>query len=251
MEKLEMLKINKDCWDVVAPKFFGVESLPEYGPLTVTEDEIKLFDDINHKKVLDIGCGSGHSLKYMADNGAHELWGIDLSSTQIETAKQVLKDYNPRLFCVAMEDHTYLPQDYFDIVYSIYALGWTTDLPTTLKYIYSYLKKDGTFIFSWEHPIYPHVKAENNSIILQGSYQLEEPVMFNSFKGEQLPVILHRRKLETYINSLIEAGFKIERLIEGNASSRFNSEEDAFTEKYYSLYKTRMVPNTFIIKARK
>ncbi|QED50007.1 class I SAM-dependent methyltransferase [Cytobacillus dafuensis] len=50
-------------------------------------------------------------------------------------------------------------EDYFDIVYSIYAFGWTTDLPTTLKYIYFYLKKDGSFIFSWEHPIYPHVKA--------------------------------------------------------------------------------------------
>lgn len=55
MKKGQMLEINKKCWDVVAPHFLGAEALPEYGPLTVTEDEIELFDEIKNRKVLDIG----------------------------------------------------------------------------------------------------------------------------------------------------------------------------------------------------
>lgn len=246
-----MIKINKDCWDLVAPKFFGVDSLPKYGPFTVTEDEINLFDDIKHRKVLEIGCGSGHSLKYMEENGAQELWGIDLSSSQIEIAKDTLKELKPRLFCAAMEDEIGIPKNHFDVVYSIYALGWTIDLSKTLELIYSYLKKDGSFIFSWEHPIYPYVKGENNSLILKGSYQKEGYEVWDSFKGENLPIVMPRRKLSTYINQLVEAGFKIEKVIEGEVSSEYDGQNEDFSSNYYSLYKTRIVPNTFIIKARK
>ncbi|MBE5864403.1 MAG: class I SAM-dependent methyltransferase [Lachnospiraceae bacterium] len=31
-------------------------------------------------------CGSGYSLKYLADKGAGELWGLDLSQKQLDNA---------------------------------------------------------------------------------------------------------------------------------------------------------------------
>lgn len=48
-----------------------------------------------------------------------------------------------------MEDECGIPKNYFDIVYSIYAIGWVTDLKNVFHRIASYLKKDGIFIFSW------------------------------------------------------------------------------------------------------
>lgn len=120
--------------------FFQVDCLPKYGPYTASEDEIHLFDSIKDKKVLDIGCGSGHSLQYMAEHGAEELWGLDFSRTQIETAHETLQSWNPKLICGAMEEEGDIPKGYFDIVYSIYALGWTSDLRKTLELIYSYVK---------------------------------------------------------------------------------------------------------------
>lgn len=143
MKGTQMLALNKKCWETVAPYFFQVDCLPKYGPYTASEDEIRLFDSIRKKKVLDIGCGSGHSLQYMAEQGAEELWGLDLSSTQIEIANKTLKDWNPKLVCGAMEEEGDIPKGYFDIVYSIYALGWTSDLRKTLELIYSYVKPGG------------------------------------------------------------------------------------------------------------
>lgn len=157
MEGTQMLSLNKKCWDTVAPYFFQVDCLPKYGPYTASEDKIHLFDSIKGKKVLDIGCGSGHSLQYMAERGAEELWGLDLSSTQIETAHETLQSWNPKLICGAMEEERDIPKGYFDIVYSIYALGWTSDLRKTLELIYSYVKPEGSFIFSWEHPVYSNL----------------------------------------------------------------------------------------------
>lgn len=139
MKGTQMLATNKKCWDTVAPYFFQVDCLPKYGPYTASEDEIRLFDSIRKKKVLDIGCGSGHSLQYMAEQG-RGIMGLDLSSTQIEIANKTLKDWNPKLVCGAMEEEGDIPKGYFDIVYSIYALGWTSDLRKTLELIYSYVK---------------------------------------------------------------------------------------------------------------
>lgn len=84
--KEDYIRSNKKSWDEVAPRFFGRTALPVYGPFLPTENELSLFDDVEDKKVLELGCGSGHSLNFMASRGASELWGIDLSDTQIETA---------------------------------------------------------------------------------------------------------------------------------------------------------------------
>lgn len=251
MEQTEMLQVNKKCWDVVAPHFFQVDCLPKYGPYTASEDEIHLFDLIENKTVLDIGCGSGHSLEYMAERGAKELWGLDLSETQIETANETLKDWNPKLICGAMEEELNIPEEHFDIVYSIYALGWTSNLRKTLELIYSYVKPGGSFIFSWEHPVYSNLQYGTEEIVLCSSYHEETPNTFETFKGEEVQATLYKRKMSTYINELNRAGFTIERIEEPEPSCLFDGEVAEPSTKYYSLYKARMVPTTFIIKARK
>lgn len=248
---IEMIEQNKRSWDRVAHHFNGKDALPSYGPFAQTEEELGLFDDIKNKKVLDIGCGSGHSLRYMAEKGASELWGIDLSESQINTAKETLKDVKANLFCSAMEAEIELPKQYFDIVYSIYAIGWSTDLATTLKLIHSYLKPGGCFIFSWDHPLYAHLKSQNGEISLEGSYQQEGFTQYENFKGEEAPVIIPKRKMATYINGLIKAGFTIESVIESDVSANYDGVNEEISDRYYSLYKARRFPTTMIIKSIK
>ncbi len=248
----QLLDSNRKSWNKVAHYFSGVDALPSYGPYAQTEDELKLLDDLKNKKVLDIGYGSGHSLKYMAEEkGASELWGVDLSSEQKSIAEKTLQKLEPRLFCAPMEQDIDLPKEYFDCVYSIYALGWTTDLKTTLSLIHSYLKKGGSFLFSWDHPLYAHIKSEGGVMTIEGSYQEEGLQTFEKFKGEDAPMTIHTRKLATYINELIQAGFTIEKVVESEVGIRFEEEHAPVSDRYYSLYKTRKFPSTLIIKARK
>ena len=42
-------------------------------------------------RALELGCGSGHSLRYLAERGARELWGIDLSPVQVAFAEDTLR----------------------------------------------------------------------------------------------------------------------------------------------------------------
>lgn len=247
----EIIKQNKKSWDMVAHHFYGVDALPSYGPFAQTEEELGLLEEMENKNVLEIGCGSGHSLLYMANKGARELWGVDLSAKQIQAAEETLKAFDPQLFCSPMEVDIGLPEAYFDCVYSIYAIGWTTDLTTTFRLIYSYLKQGGIFVFSWDHPLYAHIASENGRLSLMGSYQEQGVTTYPNFKGEDAPMVIPNRKLSTYINELIKVGFTIDSVIESDVSVNYESTKEEVSDRYYSLYKANRFPTTMIIKASK
>ena len=245
---INTLTTNKQSWDEVAHRFYGRNPLPEYGPFAPSEEDLNLFGDVTNLKVLEIGCGSGHSLKYLEQKNAGELWGIDLSSKQIEAAKALLSDSKTpvRLFESPMEENPGLPTDYFDIVFSIYALGWTTNLDQTLKNVNQYLKIGGSFIFSWEHPLYSRVKNSNGSLTFNKSYHEEGPYDHEAWSH---PAIMQQFKLSTYINSLINNGFKVEKVVEDVSLSELDVQKHS--NRWYNYEKVQYLPTTLIIKSTK
>lgn len=246
----EVLLQNQKSWDTMADTWFGSTALPVYGCLAPTETELKLFSDLSYKKVLDIGCGSGHSLKWCGDNGASELWGVDISSRQIENADRYLaqNSYKAILSVSPMEEMGEMPKKYFDVIYSIYALGWTVDLPKTIHNISDCIKQGGTLIFSWDHPLMHCVTARDNKLLLEGcSYITDEMVTFE-LRGN--PVTIQNRKMSTWINTLAEEGFKIERIIEETSQDVLEQEYE-FSESYYAPSRAKVIPLSFIIKATK
>lgn len=249
MKEDKILVQNKMSWDFIADEWFGSTSLPTYGPTLPQEDTLNLFNLLDNKKVLDIGCGSGHSLLYTAKRGAKELWGLDLSSKQIENARKLLSEnnINANLFVSPMEDNPGIPENYFDCVYSIYAFGWTTDLKQSIDLVHKYLKKSGVFIFSWDNPLMQCIEAEDNKYTISRSY-LDEATI-DLAKGNQAMKIKNW-KLSSYINELASAGFKIDKLIEETDKDILNQEHD-FTLKYYSKHKAKLINTSFIIKAIK
>lgn len=153
--------------------------------------------------------------------------------------------FSARLICSSMDEECGIPKNHFDIVYSVYTIGWTVELEKTFKKIVSYLKKDGVFIFSWTHPIYKCVGIENNKLVFENSYFDEEwhPVSAELCIGE---LKLANRKNPTYINSLTNAGFHIEKMIEETDEQMIAPNDNSDFVR-----KARMYPVTFVIKARK
>lgn len=247
--KNKILAQNKASWDAIADDWFGTTALPAYGVMIPNEDQLGLLGEIAGKRVLDIGCGSGHSLKYHGDHGAAELWGLDISTKQIENAQWFLTEsgYNPNLFVSPMEENPGIPTGYFDIVYSVYAIGWTVDMEKTVSLMASYLKKDGILVFSWDHPFMHCVDIEGEQVIFSGSYFEKAPFSFE--KGGN-PVTLYNRRLSDYINALAKAGFMVEQLIEETDQDALER-EGAFRSNYYAPIKARRFPLSFVLKARK
>ncbi len=245
MDKNSVYKTNSFYWDTTRNDFLGAIVLPFYGAF-VSEESCQLFGDVSGKKMLEIGCGNGRSLQYHGERKASELWGLDISKKQIEKATQHLRTcgLSAKLICSPMEEECGIPVDYFDFVYSIYAIGWTTDLEGTFCRIASYLKKDSVFIFSWSHPIHKCVVAENNMLAFKKCYFDES---WYSVSLDEGSLTLSDRKLSTYVNALAKAGFVIEQLIEQSDDKIIQSWEDNsdFAKK------AKMLPVTFVVKARK
>lgn len=239
----EIHQTNQVFWDKVGTELVGGTALPNYGAF-ITEYHCNFFKEVENKRVLEIGCGTGHSLRYLGERGASELWGLDLSSDQIEKASQHLLDNNlaAKLICSPMESECGLPNNYFDYVYSVFGIGWSTDLEKTFYQVASYLKTGGHFIFSWSHPIHKCVAAEGEEFIFKKNYFDESwysvPIEGNLFS-------LTDRKMSTYINALAKAGFFIEELVEEAEDELVKSRNSQFANK------AKLLPVTFVIKARK
>ena len=149
-----------------------------------------------------------------------------------------------KLFCSPMEEECGIPTDYFDIVYAIYAIGWTTDLSVTFSRIASYMKRDGVFIFSWSHQIHKCVVSENDTYVFRKSY-FDESWYSDSLGGETFT--LSNRMLSTYVNALAKAGFLIEQMIEKPDEEILQSCD----ENSEPVKRVRMIPKVFVMKARK
>ncbi|GKX68501.1 helix-turn-helix domain-containing protein [Inconstantimicrobium mannanitabidum] len=244
MNKDKIHETNSSFWDTKGNEVIGTTALPNYGAF-VSEEKCHLFGDVSGKKLLEICCGTGHSLKYHADRKASELWGIDISEKQIEKSREylLLHGFSAKLICAPMEEDCGIPVDYFDYVYSVYGVGWTTDLEGTFSRIASYLKKHGVFIFSWSHPIHKCVAIENDLLSFKKSYFDES---WYSVPLEGGAISLSDRKLSTYINALTKAGFIIDEMIEESDDDIIQLYKDSDFAK-----KAKMLPVTFVIKARK
>jgi SAM-dependent methyltransferase len=150
-----------------------------------------------------------------------------------------------------MDENPGIPEDHFDLVLAIYALGWTPDLSHTLSLVYSYLKPGGLFIFSWEHPGYGCLDyhADTGKYVFERSYQNEGPEFLPSWKGAE--IVIHHRKLSTYLNALVCAGLVVEQVIESEPNLALAREQDFAPDKWYSVPRAQLLPTTFIVKARK
>ena len=244
MDNNKIHKTNISFWDTKGNEVIGTTALPLFGAF-ISEEKCHLFGDVQEKKLLEIGCGTGHSLRYHGERKASELWGIDISENQIEKASQHLSScgFSAKLFCSPMEDDCGIPINYFDYVYSIYGVGWTTDLDGTFCRIASYLKSGGIFIFSWSHPIHKCVAFENDLLAFKKCY-FDESWYSVALEGDSIS--LSDRKLSTYINALAQAGFVIDEMIEESDDDIIQLNNDSDFAK-----KAKMLPVTFVIKARK
>jgi len=104
------------------------EIYKRYGKFLVNPQEsmeriVEIFKEHNVKKVLDLGCGSGRHLIYLAERGS-EVYGIDLAETGIKIAKDWLdeKDLQADLKIGSVYKKLPYEDDFFDAVVSIRVL---------------------------------------------------------------------------------------------------------------------------------
>lgn len=111
-------------WNEIFKK--GREKYSYYDILSPHESMDKVssvFKKNKVKNVLDLGCGAGRNLWYLAKKG-FKMWGIDLSQSGIRTAKKILEKKNLNAKLVVGNVYKKLPYEdgSFDAIVSVQVL---------------------------------------------------------------------------------------------------------------------------------
>lgn len=178
-----------------------------------------MMPNLKDKTILDLGCGFGEHCKGFVENGAKKVIGIDISEKMLEIAKQENADSKITYINMPMENIFELTEK-FDIIISSLAFHYVEDFAGVVKNVFNLLNENGTFIFSQENPLCTchsggqrWTKDENgNKLYLNlSNYGIEGERESTWFVDD---VKKYHRTFSSIINTLIETGFKIEKLIE-------------------------------------
>lgn len=178
----------------------------------------KLLPGFAGRRVLDLGCGYGWHCVWAAEHGAAEVVGADISRRMLEVARAKTDSPAVRYECAAMEDLDY-PEGAFDLALSSLAFHYVADWPALVKKIRRWLVPGGDFVFSVEHPVFTAQGTQDWYYGPDGEI-LHFPVDNYYYEGRREAVFLgekvtkYHRTLTTYVNTLLEEGFSVRRLVE-------------------------------------
>lgn len=188
-------------------------------------NELKnMLPDFGGKRVLDIGCGFGWHCIYAAENGASTVFGIDISEKMLAGAREKTASPVVEYRRMAMEDIAFAP-DSFDVVISSLAFHYTPDFGEICNRIARCLASGGSFVFSVEHPVFTAHGTQDWNYDESGN-RANWPVDNYFTEGERKTVFLgervikYHKTLMTYLNTLLEAGFVIKKIVEPQPDKR-------------------------------
>jgi trans-aconitate methyltransferase len=105
------------------------------------EEVLALLNPQRGERILDVGCGTGHLTKLIAEAGA-EVVGIDSSLEMVEAARAAYPDIN----FVVVDAAEFSFTEPFDAVFSNAALHWVTEAEQAVVCMAQSLKQGGRFV---------------------------------------------------------------------------------------------------------
>jgi SAM-dependent methyltransferase len=173
----------------------------------------RLFPDVQGKDVLDLGCGYGWHCKYVLDQGAASVLGIDQSERMIREAQQRNSGENISYRVCDLLEYEY-PEAYFDVVVSNLVLHYIEDLDKVYYLIYRTLKPGGVFLMNIEHPTF--TAGVNQQFAADGTW----PVDNYYCPGERVTNFLgyevrkQHHTLTQILGGLLNVGFRLDAVEE-------------------------------------
>lgn len=208
----------------------------------------QMLPNLQNKRVLDLGCGFGWHCQYVAEQGAKSVIGTDISAKMLTEANKKNAYPNVSYQQTAIED-IHFAKDSFDVVISSLAFHYIKSFTEICEKVASCLISGGDFIFSVEHPVFT-AQGKQDWIYDQQQKPLYWPVdnyfaegsRQANFLGEQ--VTKYHKTLTTYINTLLENGFQLTKLVEPQPDPRL-------LEKYPEYSDELRRPMFLLIAAKK
>ncbi len=209
-----------------------------------------LLPDLEGKKVLDLGCGSGERCIDYLKKGAASVTGVDISEKMLAVAEAENNDLRITYLKMPMEEIGAIDDEY-DVVISSLAFHYVEDFGGVVANVYRLLRDGGIFLFSQEHPLATcysgkgdrWTRDENGKKLYANiaDYCVERRNDSTWFvEGVQR----YHRMFSTIVNTLCDAGFRILKMAEPYPTEELVKNYP----EYYDLYHK---PDFLFVKAAK
>lgn len=236
---------NRTSWNNQANRYqsqarFSFDII-DYGDADCdTESELNLIGNPAGLRVLEIGCGGANCGIALAKQGGM-VTCLDFSSEQLRHAKEnaVREDVDIVFFESEIEKIGELNIDtQFDLVISICALQYVSDIKAVFSQVYDCLHSGGMFVFSLDNPIFYSIANEllwkENPV--DNGYFLRGAETWKWDDTDAFEFTTYRRPISDYVNMLIETGFRLERFHEMSPGYVNPVTEEQKLEQRYPRY---------------
>lgn len=189
----------------------GFDGAPEWPAIRA------LLPALTGRRIVDLGCGFGWFARWARAQGAAAVLGLDLSERMLAKAQAETADSAIRYERADLETLT-LPPASFDLAYSSLAFHYIVDFSRLAKTVYAALTPGAPFIFTIEHPIFMASTAAD--WLTRADGRRSWPVDHYAIEGERRTdwlapgVIKQHRMLSSTVNTLLDTGFTLRRLVE-------------------------------------
>jgi 2-polyprenyl-3-methyl-5-hydroxy-6-metoxy-1,4-benzoquinol methylase len=184
-----------------------------YGADIPSEPALKLLGNLDGKRVLDLGCGAGHSSVAFAKQGAKVI-AIDSSATQVAAARRAAEEAEVRveLHEGDVAELAFLRKDTIDVVFSAYALTEVADLNRVFRQVHRVLKPESPMVFSIPHPAFLMLDpTAPDPLRIQRPYHSATPTRWD--RGDESVTDVPRTLADVFV-SLTRANFMVDTLLE-------------------------------------
>ncbi len=198
--------------------------------------------DVRGKRVLDLGCGTGHKALALLDEGASEVVGVDISKSFIEGVSAMAVS-GKATFLVgdlnSLEALSELKAAPFDLVLCLQSFGYVREKVTALKQMRAMLTPDGLLVLSRAHPMrFAVERSEARGIGLGSAYHDTSEYTYASGWDPSVEVTHALDTFSDMHNALTTAGFVVEEVQEPwlsvEVQSRFPRKQ-AWMDKYIGI----------------
>lgn len=219
-----------------------------YNEIVEMPEMKRLMPDLLGMKILDVGCGMGNLITYMLTHSPNHITGVEQSKNMIDESREKFKEKPVTLY--HKEFMSFKIDETFDIIVSSLVFHYIEDFKKCCQKLNQLLKREGTLLFTMEHPIQTATmdlevkKEDKNGIYLRMEHYFDESIRSANWIGQD--VFKYHHTIETIFNSLINSGFEIECVKDLGQS------EEVF--KYYDeerINKLKQFPSFILVKARK
>jgi ubiquinone/menaquinone biosynthesis C-methylase UbiE len=205
-----------------------------YGPDIPREDTLRLLGHVAGKRVIDLGCGTGHNAIALARQGAKVI-GVDESAAQIAEARLACEREGVRveLHHAPLAELAFVRADTVDAALSVGGLVRVEDVDRVFRQVDRVLRPECPLVLAMPHPAFAMVETGDPERRVRRAYW--DPAVVD----DVVP-----RTISSLFTALGRAGFRVDTLLEPEPT-RDVPRTGAWHDHM------RYLPATLILRARK